>query len=146
MRTRRSKTGTVTLFANPERRFQARREVLPAPIHNIFTFYESESSESDTENVDIETLTLEQYLALDLNNTRRRFTYPDNSTFEVKGQLLRELRKISFSGGPTDIAVEHISNVLEITSIFNTKEHRPNVRKARMISSRTSSIDSVLPQ
>ncbi|GJW96188.1 hypothetical protein Tco_0177996 [Tanacetum coccineum] len=49
--------------------------------------------QDDTENVDIETLTLEQYLALDLNNTRRRFTYLDNSTFEVKGQLLRELQK-----------------------------------------------------
>ncbi|GJQ97292.1 homeodomain-like protein [Tanacetum coccineum] len=122
MKTRRSKAMTVTPFANPERQFQARREVLPAPIHNIYSFYESESSESDTKNVDIETLTLEQYLALDPNNTRRRFTYPDNSTFEIKGQLLRELRKISFSGGPTDSAVKHISNVLEIACIFNAQE------------------------
>ncbi|GKD29926.1 homeodomain-like protein, partial [Tanacetum coccineum] len=75
-----------------------------------------------TENVDIETLTLEQYLALDLNNTRRRFTCLDNSTLEVKGQLPRELRKISFSGNPTDIAVKYISNVLEIASIFNAQE------------------------
>ncbi|GKB83625.1 hypothetical protein Tco_0950520, partial [Tanacetum coccineum] len=59
MRTRRSKAGTVTSFANSERQFRARREVSPAPIHNIYTFYESESSESDTQNVDIETLTLE---------------------------------------------------------------------------------------
>ncbi|GJR07204.1 hypothetical protein Tco_0530188 [Tanacetum coccineum] len=122
MKTRRSKARTVTPFANPERQFRARREVSPTPIHNIYSFYESESSESDTENVDIETLTLEQYLALDPNNTRRRFTCPDNSTFEIKGQLLRELRKISFSGGPTDSAVEHISNVLEIASIFNAQE------------------------
>ncbi|GJV22272.1 hypothetical protein Tco_1371292 [Tanacetum coccineum] len=121
MRTRRSKARTVTAFANPERQFRARK-VSPALIHNIYAFYESESSESDTENVDIETLTLEQYLALDLNNTRRRFTYPDNSTFEVKGQLLRELHKISFSGCPTDSVVEHISNVLEIASIFNAQE------------------------
>ncbi|GJY93825.1 hypothetical protein Tco_0509607 [Tanacetum coccineum] len=70
----------------------------------------------------IETLTLEQYLALDLNNTRRRFTCPDNSTFEVKGQLLRELRNISFLGVPTDSVVEHISNVLEIACIFNAQE------------------------
>ncbi|GKD24323.1 homeodomain-like protein [Tanacetum coccineum] len=110
MRTRRSKAGTVTPFANLERQFRARREVSPLPIHNIYTFYESESSESDTENIDIENLTLEQYLALDQNNTRRRFTCPDDSTFEIKGQLLRELCKISFSGGPTDSVVEHISN------------------------------------
>ncbi|GJS71027.1 homeodomain-like protein [Tanacetum coccineum] len=122
MNTRRSKARTVTLFANPERQFRARREVSPVPIHNIYSFYQSESSESDTENVDIETLTLEQYLALDPNNMRRRFTCPDNSTFEIKGKLLRELRKISFSGGPTNSAIEHISNVLEIASIFNAQE------------------------
>ncbi|GJY55255.1 hypothetical protein Tco_0454370 [Tanacetum coccineum] len=108
MRTRRSKAGTVTPFANPEKQFRARREVSPAPIHNIYAFYESESSESDKENMYIENLTLEQYLDLDQNNTRRRFTCTDNSTFEIKGQLLRELRKISFLGGPTDSAVEHI--------------------------------------
>ncbi|GKE05393.1 hypothetical protein Tco_1397411 [Tanacetum coccineum] len=119
MRTRRSKVGTVTPFANPDKQFRARKEVSPAPIHNIYTFYESGSSESDTENVDIENLTLEQYLALDQNNTRRRFTCLDDSTFEIKGQLLRELSNISFSGGPTDSVVEHISNVLEIASIFN---------------------------
>ncbi|GJU47367.1 putative reverse transcriptase, RNA-dependent DNA polymerase [Tanacetum coccineum] len=122
MRTRKSKAGTVTPFANPERQFRAGREVSPAPIHNIYTFYESELSESDIENVDIKSLTLEQYLALDQNNTRRRFTCPDDSTFEIKGKLQRELRNISFSGGPTDSAVEHISNVLKIASIFNAQE------------------------
>ncbi|GJY81666.1 putative ribonuclease H-like domain-containing protein [Tanacetum coccineum] len=108
MGTRRSKTGTVTPFTNLERQFRARSEVSLAPILNIYTFYESESSESDIENVDIENLTLEQYLAVGQNNTRRRFTYPDDSTFEIKGQLLRELHKISFSGGPTNSSVEHI--------------------------------------
>ncbi|GKE61815.1 hypothetical protein Tco_1512182, partial [Tanacetum coccineum] len=122
MKIRRSKARTVTLFANPERQFRARREVLPAPIHNIYSFYKSESSDSDTENVDIETLTLEQYLALGLNNTRKRFTCPDNSSFEIKGQPLRELRKISFSGGPSDIVFEHINNVLKIASIFNAQQ------------------------
>ncbi|GJX31897.1 homeodomain-like protein [Tanacetum coccineum] len=133
MRTRRSKAGKVTPFANPERQFRARREFLPAPIHNIYTFYEFESSESDTKNVDIETLTLEQYLALDLNNTRKRFTCPDNSTFEVKGQLLRELHKISFLGNPTDNAIEHINNVLEIASIFNAQEHTLNDLKQNFL-------------
>nr|GEW96393.1 hypothetical protein [Tanacetum cinerariifolium] len=42
--------------------------------------------------------------------------------FEVKGQLLRELRKISILGGPTDSAIEHISNVLEMASVFNAQE------------------------
>ncbi|GJT49045.1 hypothetical protein Tco_0975202 [Tanacetum coccineum] len=123
MNTRRSKARVVTPFANPERQFRATREVSPAPIHNIYSFYESESSESNTENVDIETLTLEQYLALDPNNTRRRFICPDNSTFEIKGQLLKELCKISFSGGPTDSVVEHI-NALKSIQKFVEHSHK----------------------
>ncbi|GJU74236.1 hypothetical protein Tco_1265641 [Tanacetum coccineum] len=69
MRTRRSKAGTVTPFANPERQFRARREVLPAPIHNIYTFYESESSESDTENES----TLIQVIPLTLEGIAKRW-------------------------------------------------------------------------
>ncbi|GJX35475.1 hypothetical protein Tco_0247032 [Tanacetum coccineum] len=75
----------------------------PAPIHNIYTFYESESSESEYEDVgeiDIETLTLEQYLTL--NNNRRRISNPENATFEIKRQFLRELRKTTFSGSSTE--------------------------------------------
>ncbi|GKA25580.1 hypothetical protein Tco_0711689 [Tanacetum coccineum] len=79
-----------------------RREVSPAPIHNIYTFYESESSESDTKNVDIENLTLVQYFALDQKNTRIRFTFPDDSTFEIKGQLLRELRVYTYTSIPSN--------------------------------------------
>nr|GEV66466.1 putative reverse transcriptase, RNA-dependent DNA polymerase [Tanacetum cinerariifolium] len=93
MRTRISKARTVTPFANPYRQFRARREASPAPIHSIYSFYESESSESDLENIDMKTLTLEQYLALDLSNTRKRSTCPDNSTFKLKGKLLRVLRE-----------------------------------------------------
>ncbi|GKE57841.1 hypothetical protein Tco_1497026 [Tanacetum coccineum] len=104
MRTRRSKSRTVTPFVNPERQFRARREVSTAPIHNIYSFYEIESSELDTENVDIETLTLEQYLALDLNNTRRRFNCPDKSTFEVKGNVL-EIASIFYAQESTIIQV-----------------------------------------
>ncbi|GKE61023.1 hypothetical protein Tco_1511390 [Tanacetum coccineum] len=80
----------VTLFANLERQFRARRDTSPAPIHNIYSFYESESSESEYEDVkeiNIETLTLEQYLALNLNNTRRRISIPEDATFEIKGQF-----------------------------------------------------------
>ncbi|GJY84975.1 hypothetical protein Tco_0499001 [Tanacetum coccineum] len=53
----------ATPFANPERQFRAKRDTSPTPIHNIYTFYESESSESESEDIgeiDIETFTLEQ--------------------------------------------------------------------------------------
>ncbi|GKE07543.1 hypothetical protein Tco_1399561 [Tanacetum coccineum] len=111
----------ATPFANPERQFQARRDTSPAPIYNIYTFYESESSEleyEDVREIDIETLTLEQYLTL--NNTRERISNPENATFEIKGQFLRELRKTAFSGISTENAIEHIGKVLEVASLFNT--------------------------
>ncbi|GKB90979.1 homeodomain-like protein [Tanacetum coccineum] len=41
----------ATPFANPERQFRTRRDTSPAPIHNIYTFYESESSESISDDV-----------------------------------------------------------------------------------------------
>ncbi|GKD30803.1 homeodomain-like protein [Tanacetum coccineum] len=115
----------VTPFANPKRQFQARSDTSPAPIHNIYTFYESESSESDSEDVreiDIETLTLEQYPTLNLNNTRRRISNPEDATFEIKGQFLRELRKTTFQGSSTKNAIEHIGKVLEVASLFNTND------------------------
>ncbi|GJY42814.1 hypothetical protein Tco_0431027 [Tanacetum coccineum] len=97
MRTRSSNSRMATLFANPERQFRARRDTSPAPIHNIYTFYESELSESESKDVgeiDIKTLTLEQYLTLNLNNTRCS----------------------------TENAIEHIGKVLEVASLFNTND------------------------
>ncbi|GKB48992.1 hypothetical protein Tco_0899745, partial [Tanacetum coccineum] len=107
----------ITSFKLTRWKFQARRDTSPAPIHNIYSFYESESSESESKDVgeiDIETLTLEQYLALNLNNTRRRISNPEDATFEIKGQFLRELCKTTFSGSSTENAIEHIRKVLEL--------------------------------
>ncbi|GJT44478.1 hypothetical protein Tco_0953193 [Tanacetum coccineum] len=76
----------ATPFTNPERQFRAGRDTSPTPINNIYTFYESESSGSvfkDIGEMDIETLTLEQYL--NLNNTRNRKNNPEKTTFEIKG-------------------------------------------------------------
>ncbi|GJS29831.1 uncharacterized mitochondrial protein-like protein [Tanacetum coccineum] len=64
---RSSNTKVFTPFANPERQFWSRKDITPIAVHNIYSFYESESSESESEDlsdIDIETLTLEQYLAL----------------------------------------------------------------------------------
>nr|GEY94685.1 hypothetical protein [Tanacetum cinerariifolium] len=125
MRTRSSNFRMATLFANLKRQFQARRDISPAPIHNIYYFYESESSESESKDVgeiDIETLTLEQYFALDLNNTRRRISNPEDATFEIKGKNLRELRKTTFSGSSTENAIEHIRKVLKVASLFDAND------------------------
>ncbi|GJU34406.1 hypothetical protein Tco_1182760 [Tanacetum coccineum] len=53
--------------------FQARKGIMPLSVHNIYSFYESESFESVFEEmgeVDIETLTMEQYLGLVRSNQR----------------------------------------------------------------------------
>ncbi|GKA74368.1 hypothetical protein Tco_0780670 [Tanacetum coccineum] len=73
-------TRMFTHFANPERKFRTRKDTTPISVHNIYSFYESESSESESEEVgeiDIEMLTLEQYLALDHNDTRGGIKRPE---------------------------------------------------------------------
>ncbi|GJX22327.1 hypothetical protein Tco_0226772 [Tanacetum coccineum] len=60
--TRRSNSKLVTLFADPERQFHTRRDLTPSSVHNIFSFYEYEASETESEEmgeVDIDTLTIE---------------------------------------------------------------------------------------
>ncbi|GKC25646.1 homeodomain-like protein [Tanacetum coccineum] len=87
-------------FINPKRQFRAKRDTSPTPIHNIYTFYESESSEPESEDIgeiDIKTFTLEQ-------------------------TILRELHKITLSGCSTENAIEHIGKILEVASLFNTDD------------------------
>ncbi|GJZ64201.1 hypothetical protein Tco_0620622 [Tanacetum coccineum] len=118
--TRSSNTKVFTPFANPERQFWSRKDTTPLAVHNIYSFYESESSESEPENlneINIETLTLEQYLALNRNNSHVGVKRPGNGkdiVFEIKSQLLRELRKNTFFGGKTEYAMEHLQKIVEI--------------------------------
>ncbi|GJR33531.1 retrovirus-related pol polyprotein from transposon TNT 1-94 [Tanacetum coccineum] len=96
--TRSSNTKVFTPFTNPERQFRSRKDITPITVHNIYSFYESKSSESESEDlsdIDIETLTLEQYLALNQNNSQvgvKRPGIEKNIVFKIKSQLLRELR------------------------------------------------------
>ncbi|GJZ35528.1 hypothetical protein Tco_0581345 [Tanacetum coccineum] len=112
--TRSSNTKVFTPFANPERQFQNRKDVTPIAVHNMYYFYESESSESESEDineVDIETLMLEQYLALNRNDTKTGVKRPEireNVTFKIKSQLLRKLRDNTFSRNKTKDAMEHL--------------------------------------
>ncbi|GJS90034.1 hypothetical protein Tco_0772670 [Tanacetum coccineum] len=123
--TRSSSTKVFIPFANPERKFQNRKDISPIAIYNIYSFYESESSESESEDIndiDIEMLTLEQYLAQNYNNTEvgvKRHVNEKNVYFEIKDQLLREIRDNTFSRNKTKDAIEHLQKVLEIASLFN---------------------------
>ncbi|GJW61759.1 hypothetical protein Tco_0111094 [Tanacetum coccineum] len=91
---KRSNFKLVTPFANPERQFRARSNLTPISIHNIFSFYESEALESKSEEmvgVDIDILTMEQYMALTRGN-------------QEPG---------------VDDAHEHVQKVLEIVNLFS---------------------------
>ncbi|GJR57764.1 hypothetical protein Tco_1499926 [Tanacetum coccineum] len=72
-------------------------------VHNIYSSYESESFESEAEEmseIDIEKRTMEQYLGLVRNNQKTEILRPE-------------------IGGNDDDAYEHMEKVPEITSLFN---------------------------
>ena len=64
-KTRSSKPFLATPYDNPERQIRAKRNNSPVPIHNNFSIYESEHSDSESEisnEPNIEGLTMDQYL------------------------------------------------------------------------------------
>ncbi|GJX45643.1 hypothetical protein Tco_0262319 [Tanacetum coccineum] len=73
--------------------------------------------------LDIDTLTMEQYLALARGNQTPGVVKPairNNVNFEIKIQFMRDLREDTFSRNKNDDAHEHVERVLDIVSLFNT--------------------------
>ncbi|GJR17467.1 putative reverse transcriptase domain-containing protein, partial [Tanacetum coccineum] len=71
---------------------------------------------------DINTLTMEQYLALTRGNQALGMVKPKikgNVNFEIKRQFMRELREDTFSGNKNDDAYEHVERILDIEPIPN---------------------------
>ncbi|GKD69842.1 hypothetical protein Tco_1323932 [Tanacetum coccineum] len=67
--------------------------------------------------VDVNTLTIEQYLALSRENQAPGVVKPkigDNVNFEIKSQFMRELREHNLSGKKNEDAHDHIDRVLSI--------------------------------
>ncbi|GJS65729.1 hypothetical protein Tco_0680293 [Tanacetum coccineum] len=72
--------------------------------------------------VDIDTLTMEQYLALSRENQAPGVVKPEiggNVNFKIKSQFMRELREDTFSGNKNEDAHDHIDRVLNIVGLFN---------------------------
>ncbi|GJY73249.1 putative reverse transcriptase domain-containing protein [Tanacetum coccineum] len=70
--------------------------------------------------VDINTLTMEQYLALSRENQASGMVKPEirgNVNFEIKSQFMRELREDTFSGNKNKDAHDHVDRVLNIGPI-----------------------------
>ena len=73
-------------------------------------------------DVDIDTLTVEEYLALTRDEQGPGLVRPAIGAevhFEIKNQFIRELWKDPFSGAKTEDAHKHIKNVLYIVSLLN---------------------------
>ncbi|GJY55901.1 calcium/proton exchanger [Tanacetum coccineum] len=72
--------------------------------------------------VDVDTLTMEQYLALSRENQAPGVVNPEiggNVNFEIKSQFMRELREDTFSRNKDGDAHDHIDRVLSIFGLFN---------------------------
>ncbi|GJX24049.1 hypothetical protein Tco_0228494 [Tanacetum coccineum] len=72
--------------------------------------------------VDINTLTMEQYLALSRENHAPGVVKPEirgNVNFKIKSQFMRELRENTFFENKNEDAHDHIYRVLSIVSLFN---------------------------
>ncbi|GKC34675.1 putative reverse transcriptase domain-containing protein [Tanacetum coccineum] len=74
--------------------------------------------------VDVNTLTMEQYLALSRENQAPGVVKPEiegNANFEIKSQFMRELREDTFSGNKDEDAHDHIDRVDRLApGTFNT--------------------------
>ncbi|GJV07852.1 putative reverse transcriptase domain-containing protein [Tanacetum coccineum] len=72
--------------------------------------------------VDVNTLTMEQYLALSRENQAPGVVKPEiggNVNFEIKSQFMRELREDTFSENKDEDDHDHIDRVLSIVGLFN---------------------------
>ncbi|GJS98305.1 MAK10-like protein [Tanacetum coccineum] len=72
--------------------------------------------------VDVNTLTMEQYLALSRENQAPGMVKPKiggNVNFEIKSQFMCELKEDTFSGNKDKDAHDHIDRVIIIVGLFN---------------------------
>ncbi|GKE07869.1 hypothetical protein Tco_1411420 [Tanacetum coccineum] len=78
------------------------------------------------DDVDISTLTLEQYMALIRDDIKPGVVKPEignDVKFEINSNFIRELRRKLFAGTDDEDAHEHVRRVLEIVDLF----HFPDV-------------------
>ncbi|GJX80006.1 hypothetical protein Tco_0328155 [Tanacetum coccineum] len=72
-------------------------------------------------NVEINTLTMEQYLELTRGNQAPVMVKPEignTVNFKIKSQFMRELKEDTFLGNKNDDAHEHVARVLDIVRLF----------------------------
>ncbi|GJV37381.1 retrovirus-related pol polyprotein from transposon TNT 1-94 [Tanacetum coccineum] len=101
-------------------KLQQRKEISPYTTYN-YRYAEQEALGIMAE-VDVDTLTMEQYLALSRENQAPGVVKPEiggNVNFEIKSQFMRELREDTFFGNKDEDSHDHIDQVLSIVGLFN---------------------------
>ncbi|GKG06402.1 hypothetical protein Tco_0326488, partial [Tanacetum coccineum] len=74
------------------------------------------------DDVDINALTIEQYMDLIQDNNRPGIVKPkigDDVEFEINSNFMRELRRKRFTGTDNEDAHKHVQRVLEIANRFH---------------------------
>ncbi|GJY23333.1 hypothetical protein Tco_0396991 [Tanacetum coccineum] len=118
-------------FKEPEREFRSSRKLFKTLSldesrsleYNLFSDVEENSKEEVAKTM---AETMKQYMSktrADYGSGIARPKIDDKDHFELKGQLLKELRENTFSGSDHEDANKHIDKVLEIVNLF----HVPNI-------------------
>ncbi|GKF15626.1 hypothetical protein Tco_0057088, partial [Tanacetum coccineum] len=74
------------------------------------------------DDVDISALTMEQYIALILDDIKPGIVNPkigNDVEFEINANFMRELRRKLFAATDDEDAYEHVRTVLEIVDLFH---------------------------
>ncbi|GKA75342.1 hypothetical protein Tco_0781720 [Tanacetum coccineum] len=101
-------------------KLQQRKEISPYTTYNYR--YAEQEALGTMARVDVDTLTMEQYLALSRENQAPGVVKPEiggNVNFEIKSQFMRELREDTFFGNKDEDAHDYIDRVLSIIGLFN---------------------------
>ncbi|GJV13291.1 hypothetical protein Tco_1354832 [Tanacetum coccineum] len=103
---------------------RARRQILipSRPVIVQVTIVDRAELRDMSDDVDISTLTIEQYLALIQDNNRSGIVKPkigDDVEFEINSNFMRELRRKCFAGIDDEDAHKHVRRVLEIVDLFH---------------------------
>ncbi|GKB79660.1 retrovirus-related pol polyprotein from transposon TNT 1-94 [Tanacetum coccineum] len=135
--TRSSTKELFTPLDNPERVFCSKGRLFETPgliesnppEFDLFSNIEERSKEETTEEM---TETMDQYMSKTHEDCGSDVTWPKinaDTHFELKGQLLKELRDNTFCGSEHEDANEHIEKVLEIVDLF----HIPNITQDQIM-------------
>ncbi|GKA96126.1 hypothetical protein Tco_0818221 [Tanacetum coccineum] len=114
-------------FENPEQNFRSWKRLfdtpslveLNSPEFDHISDIEEQSGDEVSETM---TETMEQYMSKtrgDYGSGVTRPTINQDNHFELKGQILKELRDNTLSGSEHEDANEHIEKVLEIVELFH---------------------------